>query len=495
MSLKLNDINGAASEWAYGFKATSRSIKPVHIAQVIFSHTLDESYAPETLFKFAEKPSKTPSSELPDEIRNKFEISTREKDEDLDRLRRTMRKVLDNDNAMYASQRGSAPTCTSDWFILNPMTGVTVGRFVYHLISETEGNIERKLQTQLSDHHDSISLLFRPLVIDEEPTSPSIKPWQEPDADDPLEDGKIASDLRDGFETLGKHLKEKQGISLNYPRDLRRIVKFAGVAFYLYVANRHNELRTDGNDRSTRLPIVLNYTGERNNPVAKASLDCFDTVATEVQATTRLGVEKILDQRGYKDDSEYSETKILEKIESQELLELSRNKQSKIDDDYETFKYIFEGDPAEDTFDRLVNTVSDAIHQSRYKTYTPVDTVQTFGWRIGLLKPRGNRANERRFRPDPEVLEPIVLSVLSPDESISLQELCERLRERYGVIVGGTNSDRSQLSEWGVKMGSSTTESDPLSNRNKERFKQAVIDLGYAREYADGVTIVSADDR
>jgi hypothetical protein len=34
-------------------------------------------------------------------------------------------------------------------------------------------------------------------------------------------------------------------------------------------------------------------------------------------------------------------------------------------------------------------------------------------------------------------------------------------------------------------------ESDPLSNRNYEGFKQAVVDLGFAQEYADGVTIVS----
>jgi len=495
MPLKLNDINGAASEWAYGFKATSRSIKPVHIAQVIFSHTLEESYSPDALFKFAEKPSKTPSEELPDDIRDLFEITTREKDEDLDRIRRTLRKVLDNDNAMYASQRGSAPTCTSDWFVLNPMTGVTVGRFVYHLIRETDGELEAKLQQQLSDHHDSISVLFRPLVLDSEPTNPSVKPWQQPDADDPLEEMKIASELRDGFERLGQHLKDKQSARLNYPRDLRRVVKFAGVSFYLYVANRYNELREDGNERDSRTPIVLNYTGERSNPVAQASLDCFDTVEAEVQATTRLGVRHVLDQRGYKDKSEYSEDKILEKIESQDLLELSRTKQSKIDDDYETFRYIFEGDPAEETFERLVNTVSDAIHQSRYKTYTPVDTVQTFGWRVGLLKPRGNRANERRFRPDPEVLEPIILSVLTPTESISLEELAERLRERYGIIIGGTNEDRAHLSEWGVSVGASTTETDPLANRNKEGFKNAVIDLGYGREYADDVTIVSTKER
>jgi hypothetical protein len=459
----------------------------------MFGHTIGQVSSPELLFEFADKPSRTPSSELSDEILEKFEIDSREKEERLDQLRQVLRKVLANDNALYASQRGSAPTCTSDWFVINPTAGVTVGRFLHHLMSQSGDELEDKLRTQLTDHHDSISLLFRPLTKDAERDSATVRSWDGPSADDPLEDDKIASELVEGFGKIGSHLKSAIGGRINYPRDLRRVVKFGGFALYLYMANRHNELRSDGNGRDTRLPIVFNYTGDDDNPVAHASLECFDTVGTEVQATARLGVEAILDNRGYKDTSEFDEEGILEKIESRSLLDLKRQKESKIQEDYDTFRYMFEGDPAEEDFERLVNTVTDAIHQSRYKTYTPVDTIQTFGWRSGFVKPRGNRANERRFAPDPEVLEALILSVLDPDERLSLADLCERLRTRYGIIVGGTNRDRDHLEEWDIAVGASTTESDPLSNRNYEAFKQAVINLGYAREYADGVTIVSTN--
>ena len=123
--------------------------------------------------------------------------------------------------------------------------------------------------------------------------------------------------------------------------------------------------------------------------------------------------------------------------------------------------------------------------------YRTGSTAQTYAWRAGLLKPRGNRANKRRFRPDPEMLEPILLSVVEPGDSISLQELSEELRHRYGIIVGGTERDRSHLAEWDIRLGASASESDPLNNQNYEGFKNAVSDLGYAEEYADGVTIVS----
>jgi len=57
MSMELNKINGDASKWSFGFKATSRSLKPVHVAQVMFSHALGHVHSPDELFKFVEKPA------------------------------------------------------------------------------------------------------------------------------------------------------------------------------------------------------------------------------------------------------------------------------------------------------------------------------------------------------------------------------------------------------------------------------------------------------
>ncbi len=490
MSIKLNEINGEASEFAFGFKATSRSLKPVHLAQVLFSYSLEYVHSPSLLFEFAEKPNKKPSEELDDEILKRIEFThqVENKYEELDTIRRTVRKVLANDNALYASQQGSAPTSSSDWFVTSPMAGVTVGQFLNELIEQSDGDLKVRLVDQLQDHQDSISVLFRPLSYDAEKSSKPAKPWTEPTLGDSFGDGKIADNLSDGYSTLAQHLKVTNGGGINYPRDLRRVVKFASVAFYLYMANRHKEINSS--NRSTRVPIVLNYTGDRNNPVADASLSCTETVKSEVQKASRLGVAEALDNRGYRS---LDETEILTRIENRELLELNRNSDSKIKKDYDTFRHMFTADPADSTFERLVNTVSDAIHHGRYDTYTPTATVQTFGWRCGLLKPRGNRANERRIQPDPEVLEAIILSVIEPNEKYPLWEVCEKLRNRYGIIVGGTESDRDHLDEWEIAVGASTTERDPLSNRNYERFKDAIISLGYAQEFADGVTIVSTE--
>ena len=179
MAMKLNDINGDASTAAFGFKATSASLKPVHLAQVMFSHTLETVHSPEDLFTFSEKPSRTPSSELDDYLKDLFESSQGMTDEQLDKLRQAMRKVLANDNALYASQRGSAPTCTSDWFVIDAAAGVTAGRFLYTLLDRAGGGVEEKIEEQLRDHHDAVSLLFRPLVKDAGDSAATMKPWED----------------------------------------------------------------------------------------------------------------------------------------------------------------------------------------------------------------------------------------------------------------------------------------------------------------------------
>ncbi len=490
MALRLNDVNGAASIAAFGFRATSRSLKPVHLAQVMFGHTLGKVRSQERLFAFCEKPGRTPSSELDQELKDLFESAQGLTDERMDHLRHSMRQVLANDNALFASQRGSAPTCTSDWFIIDTTAGVTAGRFLYTLLDQAEGSAEGKLEQQLRDHHDAISLLFRPLAKDAEESSATVKQWEEPELGDAFGDGCIATEFVDGYTMLSYHLKSNNDTAgLNYPRDLRRVVKYGCVAFYLYLINRYQEIR-DGDGDMSRLPLILNYTGSTNNPVADASLDCVRTAHSEVQRASRLGVAWELDRQGYK---AYSEEDIYDQIENRELLELNRQTEDKVAEDYETFSDIYEADPSEETFEKLANAVSDAIHHSssRFDTYTPQATAQTFGWRSGILKPRGNRANKRRYRPDPEILESIILSILEPGGSMSLGNLCDELRTRYGIVVGGTEDDRDHLARWDIHLGASGTESDPLNNRNYEGFKEAVVDLGYAQEYADGVTIVS----
>lgn len=177
-----------------------------------------------------------------------------------------------------------------------------------------------------------------------------------------------------------------------------------------------------------------------------------------------------------------------------ELIDLNRSSEDKIDKEYQTLRSMYDVEPSDDTFEKLVNVMSSAIHDSTFNTYPPRNTAQTFGWKIGLLKPRGNRANRRWFQPNPELLASIVISAIRPGEEhrMTLPDFCGRLRHEYGIIVGGTKEDRSHLDDWGITVGSDPDSSDPLED-NYRAFEDILVDLGYATKYADGVTLVKVN--
>jgi len=138
-------------------------------------------------------------------------------------------------------------TSMSDWFVAYRRLGVTPSQFIYTVLDESDSDINQKLTDQLQDHHDAISLLFRPLAKDGEKGNVTVSPWEEPVLGEAFGDGKIADEFVEGFETLSKHLKDSNGdYDLNYARDLRRTIKFGGFLLYVYMANRHNEIRDDG---------------------------------------------------------------------------------------------------------------------------------------------------------------------------------------------------------------------------------------------------------
>jgi len=287
---------------------------------------------------------------------------------------------------------------------------------------------------------------------------------------------------------LDTHIRHTRSVAGSYPHDLERVVRFSSFAFYLYLVNRNQEVRDV--DRSYRLPLLLDFT-DSSGAIRSASIENANLAHSEVENAVRRGVRTKLENIGWEglDDDE-----VQKRFENRELIGLNRSSEDKIETEYTTLESMYDVDPSTGTFDKLVNVMSDAIHDSTFNTYPPRNTAETFGWRIGLLEPRGNRANRRWLRPDPELLEPIVLSVMEPGSGnrITLPEFCGRLRSQYGIIVGGTREDRPQLDEWGITIGSDPDSGDPL-NENYRAFEDVLVELGYAEKYADGVTLVEVN--
>lgn len=492
---ELRTINNRSSEIVFGFRPTSRSIKPVHLANVVASRCLGEARnIDKDVLHLLARPSDISMEELDEDIVSLFETERELTAEKLARVRRQMRNVVNNDDTVYKNPKITGPTFTSDYLVTDPqimggeMTRST-GRFVYELIRHTNGQLEEKIVRQLRDHHDGISLLVRPLIenTDSELQEVEYSSWDGPEiGGDPFERGHISPTLVEGFQTLGKHIKESKGKINNFPRDLERIVRFGCFSFYLYMVNRNQELGDA--DKGSRVPILFNYL-ERESPVGQASISCVNNAHSEVENASRRGITEYLNRSGLR---AHEDGWITERLDDMRLIDVHREERGdKLERDYKTLRTLYDATPEDSMFESFATAINNAIHLSQFQAYPPRNTVQTFGWRSGIVRP-GKGAKNRWYEPDPEIIETLVMSVIGPnDAGMSLGDFLAELRERYGIIVGGSGQDRELLEKWGIQIGTSTEATDLLSGSNKEEFEQHLVNLGFAQEYADGVTIVS----
>ncbi len=117
------------------------------------------------------------------------------------------------------------------------------------------------------------------------------------------------------------------------------------------------------------------------------------------------------------------------------------------------------------------------------------------GRRAGFLAPWANRAERKRYSISNEFLELIVVSTLSVGEACEYAEFLVRIHEQFG-IVAGTPDDyyvirQNNLS--GDLFGAPVSISEYDLRNNVLALRDRLRDIGYAKTYADGTTIVTVE--
>lgn len=108
------------------------------------------------------------------------------------------------------------------------------------------------------------------------------------------------------------------------------------------------------------------------------------------------------------------------------------------------------------------------------------------GKNCGLVFPRAQGAGEKYYLPNTRFLDQLVLSIIEPNEEITIDEFWDRAWDRYGMISGyfGT-MDVEKLSAWGIR-----SVSPKKLQMNARKLLNKLIDMGHAKAYADGIAIV-----
>ena len=495
-------VRPAASKATFGFKLGSTGMKVVHFGNVLFNHILEASADTVELGQFVYDVN-LDSSEVDEDDLDKHsslqDYNIREyfdpvpNDDDIREIAHFMRAVLHNDDGMYANPNNMAPNATSNWTVGNSRGGTRLGRYIFELATRADekhgSNIVSNLEDGLSNHEDGISVLVRPIMESAGTLNATSKRWDGPE-DNVFDGDKISTKLIDGFTRLNQHFGDYREGS---PDHLVRVIKYGTFALYLYIANRHRELTPDTSP-SSPVPLVFNYTGKdtEDNPMLHSSFRCYNRVFSEIRQATKEGIHIVLKET---DLAEWSEDEITSKIESRDLPVLENRSPDHYEADFEQFGRTFRSAGRETPLESLVDAFSSAIELEQFasEVYPPWKTERVIGKRLGLTKPVATNVDEYWFHPDPELLEVIALSLLDKGQEMEFTEFRRELREKYGIIVGGLAEDRRHLNQWGIKMGSEI-EARNSPEQNAERFLDALVGLGYAERYADGIAMVRGQE-
>ncbi|MBK5971108.1 MULTISPECIES: hypothetical protein [Thiorhodovibrio] len=109
-----------------------------------------------------------------------------------------------------------------------------------------------------------------------------------------------------------------------------------------------------------------------------------------------------------------------------------------------------------------------------------------FSVQIGWAQPRSG-GSQKYFRPQPDTMRVLLMSVIEDGEICTIDEVAERLAYRWRLVFGLLPSDHSVLR----KHGYSPLDEDADLRANREAFKNLAISLGLAWEPSDGLVLFS----
>jgi hypothetical protein len=114
------------------------------------------------------------------------------------------------------------------------------------------------------------------------------------------------------------------------------------------------------------------------------------------------------------------------------------------------------------------------------------DHFRDFAERIGWVQPRSGTSN-KYFRPQPDTMRVLLMSILDRDEVTTMDEVAERLRDRWRLVLGLLPTDHAILR----KHGYAPLDEDTDLRANRDAFKRLAIHLGLAWEPSDGLVLFS----
>jgi hypothetical protein len=130
----------------------------------------------------------------------------------------------------------------------------------------------------------------------------------------------------------------------------------------------------------------------------------------------------------------------------------------------------------------------------------PWHALLALGRRSGYLLPyddRGRGGKEhKRYGANAEFAEVLVAATVEPGDPIDLDEFLDRLRDSFGIVIG-RRVDFDVIRRNDLRLGAELQRSVSVNENdlraNLLAFKELMIEIGFAKSYADGRTVITTD--
>ncbi|MBE5917900.1 MAG: hypothetical protein E7273_13805 [Pseudobutyrivibrio ruminis] len=471
-----------------GFTPTSNSTKPPHIANGLFREVSGFEGNCEDVHEWmgVSERRKKPIScdDIISKYKNIFSKGENEALSNVKEFRFLLDDIFNPDNTVYPDYNYSVLNISSKWLVKNIVPSeAKIGSFISDILSK-EINEKKSLAVKLINEAlltdtDDLTKIIKPIIA-----FPSDQTKIEKNSLDNIhvaetEWNACKEIIRQGFDNLAENMLYL-GENKNSLLVLERMVNFSCFATFYYLINV-NAVR-----QGAGLTPILIDAGKDTESIKKASEYCYSFAKTAVEDFFITSISTILHNEIPQDNKISCREWITNMVFSND------DRENKITD---ALNSLFESfcDNAESPIYALSHALQMVLYTFDYKHSSPSDFCRVLGVRGGLLGPRGNAAQIKRYLFNSFTLETITYSILSKDDidvGIELKDFSSKLTRAYNILLG-TDVDF----EYSILERSNIAQRTPGDLRgdmaiNAQRIADLYISLGMGHRYADGVTMI-----
>lgn len=479
----LRDARKAVDKVYVGFTPNGSSIKPVHIAGgalrcIYGSYNRTKSIKRMALVSDAK--GNIPAGNEADTIYKL--LSEDEKIEDsvtenaLESMRNVMQRLLSVDKGVYVVKGLKdgmiSYSAGSKYFLTSRAMYEDAGEFIGSIIRSYCPDLADYVKNVLDAGNDPITLLFEPVL------EADMEVFTDQNQHEDLPAFKNMNEITrwfvEGIRDGGNCLLDNFRHHPNPLTQLRLFNFFCIVNLIRYMTM----LEAFYCGESIR-PILLDFSGRSPSfsCVARMSEMSYTQMYKSINRFYAWGYAEWLDEQGYtKDDLLTSETPVYEKGKS-----VSKASKDELDALWLLAKERASKESDEEVFLEFGETMYDmlALEASSH----PVTYIRALGTSSGLLYPPDKLHPNKRFVISQDILEMLLRSCVNSGEVINGMSIRERLWNRFGIVIGGSQFEMQKLQSGGMIL---QADEDALEE-NFSSFASTLESMDFAEVMADGI--------